>query len=39
MPAVKDLDDNAVFYLKCGKVEEMSTSTLSKLKAPNLESF
>ena len=40
MPAVKDLDDNAIFYLKSGKVEKfLSASWLSKFKAPNLENF
>jgi hypothetical protein len=40
MPAVKDLDDNAIFCLKSGKVEKfLSASRLSKFKAPNLENF
>ena len=40
MPAVKDLDDNAIFCLKSGKVENfLSASSLSKFKAPNLENF
>ena len=39
-PAVKDLDDNAVFYLKSGIVEKfLSASRLGKFKALTLRTF